>query len=89
MTSSTVKIVWSPPTDPNGIIAGYKVTYREKANPKEYAIGDDSLGPTRRDFYVQTLTKKTYYVFTVSARTRLGWGTETEVDVYTIADRRK
>ena len=81
--------MWSPPTEPNGIIAGYKVTYREATNPENYAIVDDSLGPARRDFSVSTLQRKTYYIFTVSSRTRLGWGEAAEVRVFTVADRGK
>ena len=89
VTASTAQIRWSPPLEPNGIIAGYEVTYREATNPKNYAIVDDSLGPTRSEFYVSNLQRSTYYIFTVSARTRLGWGEEAEVKVLTIANRRK
>ena len=87
MTRSTAKIVWSPPLEPNGIVAGYRVTYREATNPENYAIVDDSLGPTRRDFYVSSLSQNTYYIFTVAATTRLGWGEAAEVKVLTIANR--
>lgn len=87
VTQSTAKAVWSPPRQPNGFIIGYRVAYRNKADPPSYAIVDDSLGPGRRDFYVSTLERNTYYVFTVTARTQLGWGTPAQLEVYTIVSR--
>ncbi len=81
--------MWSPPEEPNGIIMGFKVTYRESANPVDYAIVDDNLGPARRQYDVSNLQRSTYYTFTVSARTRIGWGEAAQVDVLTIVNRRK
>ena len=89
VTRSTAQIMWSPPTEPNGIVAGYNVTYREATNPENYAIVDNSLGPARRDFYVSSLSPETYYIFTVAARTRLGWGEAAAVRVFTITNRSK
>ena len=65
------------------------MAYREKADPPSYAIVDDSLNPGRRDFFVSNLERNTYYVFTVTGRTQLGWGTPAELEVYTIVNRRK
>ena len=73
--------------EPNGVISSYRVSYREKSAPPSYAIVDDKLGPARRQFEVNDLTVMTSYVFSVTARTHLGWGTVATVEVYTIVNR--
>ncbi len=87
VTSTTVRVVWGPPKQPNGIITGYRVVYRERAQSPEYAIVDDRLGDNRRNFTVSNLQQNAFYVFNISARTELGWGEEAKLEVITIVNR--
>ena len=83
-------MVWEPPREPNGVITGYRVAYGERMippNPQTYTIVDDLLGPDRRSFEVFNLERNTYYMFAVTAKTRLGWGEPAELEVYTIVNR--
>jgi len=89
VTHSTARIIWSPPAQPNGLITKYRVSYRQKSAPPSYAIVDDKLGPERREFEVHGLGRMTYYVFSVTARTHLGWGVAATAEVYTIVNRRE
>ena len=86
MTESSTHIAWSEPREPNGLITGYRVTYFLRSSPA-LAVSDDSLLTSRRDYPVTGLSSYQYYVFTVAARTRSGWGVEESLLVYTISDR--
>ena len=90
VTTSTARVVWSTPREPNGIITGYSVAYREKTNPHgpyTYKIGD--LGAEARDHYVDTLAGGKFYQFEIIAKTHLGWGEPAEVLVFTAMNRGK
>ena len=87
VTHSTVRVVWSPPTAPNGDIIGYRVAYREKSKPVSYTVVDPNLGPTTSEYYVTNLQRTTYYVFSITAKTQLGFGEPGDVEVYTIVNR--
>ncbi|XP_050390832.2 protein sidekick isoform X1 [Patella vulgata] len=82
---SAAQIVWNPPSERNGIITGYKVSYRKKSDNIDISFVE--LGHSTLDHTVTSLTRETYYIFTVVARTRLGWGEKAEVEVYTMVDR--
>ena len=56
-------------------------------NAQTYTIVDDTLSADRRQFEVFNLERNTYYMFAVTARTRLGWGQSAELEVYTIINR--
>ncbi|KAI0208041.1 hypothetical protein LSAT2_007292 [Lamellibrachia satsuma] len=85
---STARIIWNPPAEQNGIITDYWVSYRQKSAPPSFVIVDDKLGPTRREFEVTGLSRMTYYVFSVTDSTDLGWGVAATAEVYTIVNRR-
>lgn len=87
VTYSTAKVVWEPPTQPNGILTGYLVSYKERDGSLQGNSSD--LPVTQKQYTVATLQREQYYIFKVMARTRLGWGEPKEVLVYTIINRSK
>ncbi|ELU15655.1 hypothetical protein CAPTEDRAFT_52109, partial [Capitella teleta] len=91
VTNSAVKVVWEPPREPNGVIRGYRVAYGQRVEPpseQTYTIVDDTLNKDRRSYEVFDLMRNTYYVFSITAETRLGWGVPYQLEVYTIINRR-
>ena len=89
VSEHSARIVWSPPLQPNGIILGYRVAYREKSRPPSYTIVDDTLSQNTLEYNVTGLERTTYYVFSLTARTNSGWGITEDQEVYTINNRRK
>ena len=71
------------------MITGYSVAYRQLADPPSYAVRHDALPAERRTLEVERLTRDTFYVFSLRAKTALGWGEAAEVQVRTIVDRRE
>jgi protein sidekick len=82
-----VRVVWDPPTQPNGIILGYRVAYGLQDAEHMSRVSIDSLSSSRRDFSAKDLEEHRYYVFTVVARTSAGWGDSANEIVYTVTDR--
>ncbi|XP_063972668.1 protein sidekick isoform X2 [Diachasmimorpha longicaudata] len=69
---STARIIWDTPEDPNGEILAYKVLFhlnnsQERQFSKEFPASD-------RTFQANGLESEKYYMFSVAAQTRLGWG---------------
>ncbi|XP_011308943.1 protein sidekick isoform X2 [Fopius arisanus] len=69
---STARIIWDTPEDPNGEILAYKVMFhlnnsQERIFSKEFPASD-------RTFQAHDLEAERYYMFSVAAQTRLGWG---------------
>ncbi|XP_064623842.1 protein sidekick-2-like isoform X2 [Lineus longissimus] len=87
VTYSTARVVWSPPTEPNGIIRGYSVAYYEEGSVPTSATVDSTLEPTRREYSVSGLKEQKLYFFTLKARTNEGWGRAVSVTVKTILNR--
>lgn len=87
VTYSTAKVVWEPPTQPNGILTGYLVSYKERDG--NFQGNSSDLPVTQREYTVATLQREQYYIFHVMAKTRLGWGEPQKVLVYTIINRSK
>ena len=79
-------IVWSAPREPNGVITGYRVAYSLQSS-RMSMMSDDSIPASRRDYQVTGLAAYQYYLFTVTAKTRSGWGDEESVVVYTVSSR--
>ena len=86
VTEMSARIAWSEPREPNGVITGYRVSYDLRSSLVS-TTSDDSLSAVRRDYRVTGLTSYRYYVFTVAAKTRSGWGAEESLLVYTVSDR--
>ncbi|KAL8567567.1 hypothetical protein ACOMHN_054381 [Nucella lapillus] len=86
VTYTSVTVVWSAPSEPNGILTAYKVSYRKRDDSA--AQSESELGPNVYEYaVVDALQREKYYIFTVTAKTRLGWGESASVPVLTMLDR--
>lgn len=82
VSQTTARILWDPPENPNGDIIGYKVTYHTLAdNNKE--VASHELQQNERTFKATNLKPDTHYVFTVTAKTKEGWGQQASMLLYT------
>ncbi|CAH0692396.1 unnamed protein product [Chilo suppressalis] len=85
VTFTTARIIWDVPEDPNGEILAYKVTYHLN-NTSQHVFSREFL-PSDRTFRATELSSERYYMFTVTAQTRLGWGATARVLVLTTVNR--
>lgn len=82
VSQTSARILWDPPEDANGEILGYKVSYHPLSDgPKE--SNSHELSPSNRTFRATNLKTDTHYVFTVTAKTKEGWGQQSNMLVYT------
>uniref|UniRef100_A0A667X7F7 Sidekick cell adhesion molecule 1 n=1 Tax=Myripristis murdjan TaxID=586833 RepID=A0A667X7F7_9TELE len=85
---SSVRVVWQPPTHPNGIILGYQISYRlDTRDPQRWTTVE--VGSNARQFTVTGLSPEQTYVFRLTARTALGWGEAQEALVITTERRER
>ncbi|TNM85271.1 hypothetical protein fugu_007542, partial [Takifugu bimaculatus] len=85
---SSVRVVWQPPTHPNGIILGYKISYRvDSRDPQRWTTVE--VGSNGRQFTVTGLSAEQTYVFRLIARTAVGWGEQLEALVVTTERRER
>ena len=95
---TTARVIWDVPTEPNGEILKYRVTYRRRpATSGRLAYENEGLTPPRnfskeflptdRTFRAVNLQPMTYYEFEVAAKTNLGWGYAAHGVVYTTNNR--
>uniref|UniRef100_A0A8C4GYB5 Protein sidekick-1 n=1 Tax=Dicentrarchus labrax TaxID=13489 RepID=A0A8C4GYB5_DICLA len=85
---SSVRVVWQPPTNPNGIILGYQISYRlDSRDPQRWTTVE--VGSNARQFTVTGLSPEQAYVFRLTARTAVGWGEEQEALVVTTERRER
>ena len=77
-----MRIAWSGPREPNGVITGYRVAFGFRSYPMS-TVSDDSVPAESRDYQVTGLVSHEHYLFTVAAKTQSGWGAEESVVVYT------
>ncbi|XP_036384090.1 protein sidekick-1 isoform X2 [Megalops cyprinoides] len=83
---TSVRVVWQPPADPNGIIMGYQIAYRlDASDPNKFTTVE--VGSNARQFTVTGLTPESAYIFRISARTQQGWGLPEEAVVITTERR--
>nr|XP_023670687.1 protein sidekick-1 isoform X1 [Paramormyrops kingsleyae]XP_023670688.1 protein sidekick-1 isoform X1 [Paramormyrops kingsleyae] len=83
---TSVRVVWQPPTEPNGIILGYQIAYRlDASDPNKFTTVE--VGSTARQFTVTGLSPESAYIFRISARTQQGWGLPEEAVVITTERR--
>lgn len=87
VTSNTVKIMWSPPLEPNGIITGYMVSYRR--DDTSFVYNSSVIVASQLEYHFSSLENNKYYSFSVRAKTRRGWGIGAKAKVYTTVNRRK
>ncbi|XP_042293989.1 protein sidekick-1 isoform X3 [Sceloporus undulatus] len=85
---TSVRIVWQPPEEPNGIILGYQIAYRlATSNPNKFTTVE--VGSTVRQFVATDLLPESAYIFRASAKTRQGWGEPLEATVITTEKRER
>ncbi|EMP30597.1 Protein sidekick-1 [Chelonia mydas] len=85
---TSVRIVWQPPEEPNGIILGYQIAYRlATSSPNKFTTVE--VGSTVRQFTATDLSPESAYIFRTSAKTRQGWGEPLEATVITTEKRER
>lgn len=84
---TTARIIWDVPSEPNGQILAYRVTY--SINGSSNLNYSREFPPHERTFRASNLHSEHYYVFTVTAQTQLGWGKTCAVLVYTTNNRER
>ncbi|KAM3622738.1 uncharacterized protein V6R79_002616 [Siganus canaliculatus] len=85
---TSVRVVWQPPTNPNGIILGYQISYRlDSRDPQRWTTVE--VGSNARQFTVTGLASEQTYVFRLTARTAVGWGEGQEALVITTERRER
>uniref|UniRef100_A0A671U5A3 Sidekick cell adhesion molecule 1 n=1 Tax=Sparus aurata TaxID=8175 RepID=A0A671U5A3_SPAAU len=82
---SSVRVVWQPPTNPNGIILGTKTN----THTHTYRWTTVEVGSNARQFTVTGLSSEQTYVFRLTARTAVGWGEAQEALVVTTERRER
>lgn len=83
---STARIIWDEPEEPNGEIIAYKITYTLQ-HATSAANFSREFPPSDRTYRVTELEPEQFYLFSVSAETRLGWGKSASALVYTTNNR--
>ncbi|KAF5272120.1 hypothetical protein FQA39_LY01202 [Lamprigera yunnana] len=84
---TAARIIWDVPEEPNGEILAYRVTYQindTRINSKRYS---KEFLPSGRTFTATQLEPEKYYLFSITAQTRLGWGKTAHVLVFTTNNR--
>ncbi|KAJ7989955.1 hypothetical protein DPEC_G00309840 [Dallia pectoralis] len=84
--TGSVRLIWQPPAQPNGIILAYQITYRRNSSNSNAAIVD-VLSPSARQYTASGLKPDAVYVFRLTAQTRKGWGEAAEALVVTTEKR--
>ncbi|KAK7939768.1 hypothetical protein WMY93_003094 [Mugilogobius chulae] len=84
--TTSVRLIWQPPAQPNGIILAYQITYRRNSSNSNTATVD-VLSPSARQYTATGLKPETVYVFRLTAQTRKGWGEAAEALVVTTEKR--
>uniref|UniRef100_A0A2I3HQ10 Fibronectin type-III domain-containing protein n=1 Tax=Nomascus leucogenys TaxID=61853 RepID=A0A2I3HQ10_NOMLE len=82
---TSVRIVWQPPEEPNGIILD---CYR-LASSSPHTFTTVEVGATVRQFTATDLAPESAYIFRLSAKTRQGWGEPLEATVITTEKRER
>ncbi|KAI2666017.1 Protein sidekick-2 [Labeo rohita] len=84
--TSSVRLIWQPPAQPNGIILAYQIAYRKNSSSITSA-SVDVLNPSARQYTATGLKAESVYVFRLTAQTRKGWGEAAEALVVTTEKR--
>ncbi|XP_059099411.1 protein sidekick-like isoform X3 [Tigriopus californicus] len=82
---TTARVIWDMPSEPNGEIKKYRVSYRLQ-KPESENFTREFL-PTDRTFRAINLEPMSYYEFEVTAKTNLGWGYAGKGLVFTTNNR--
>ncbi|KAM9843028.1 protein sidekick-2 [Aulostomus maculatus] len=84
--TTSVRLIWQPPAQPNGIILAYQITYRRNSSSSNAATVD-VLSPSARQYTATGLKPELVYIFRLTAQTRKGWGEAAEALVVTTEKR--
>ncbi|KAG7222259.1 hypothetical protein INR49_027263 [Caranx melampygus] len=84
--NTSVRLIWQSPSQPNGIILAYQITYHLNSTNSNGATVD-VLSPSARYYTVTGLKPESIYVFRITAQTRKGWGEAAEALVVTTEKR--
>ncbi|XP_069786249.1 protein sidekick-2 isoform X2 [Narcine bancroftii] len=84
--TTSLRLVWQPPAEPNGIILAYQVTHRLNTSSTNTAVVD-VLNPNARQYTATGLKPESSYIFRITAQTHKGWGEAAEVLVVTTEKR--
>ncbi|KAM6897209.1 protein sidekick-2 [Xenentodon cancila] len=84
--TTSVRLIWQSPAQPNGIILAYQITYHLNSSNSNTATVD-VLNPSARQYTVTSLKPESVYVFRITAQTRKGWGEAAEALVVTTEKR--
>uniref|UniRef100_A0A8C1Q4G4 Sidekick cell adhesion molecule 2b n=1 Tax=Cyprinus carpio TaxID=7962 RepID=A0A8C1Q4G4_CYPCA len=84
--TTSVRLIWQPPSQPNGIILAYQITYRLNSTNSNTATFD-VLNSSARQYTVTGLRPESVYVLRIRAQTRKGWGEAAEALVVTTEKR--
>lgn len=84
---SMARIIWDVPEDPNGEILAFQVTY--SLNGSVNLNYSREFAPSDRTFRASSLLPERYYIFSVTAQTRLGWGKTATALAYTTNNRER
>ncbi|TNN03245.1 hypothetical protein fugu_000274 [Takifugu bimaculatus] len=84
--TTSVRLIWQSPSEPNGIILAYQITYHHNSSNSNTATVD-VLNPSARQYTVTSLKPESVYVFRITAQTRKGWGAAAEALVVTTEKR--
>ncbi|KAK6637522.1 hypothetical protein RUM44_007944 [Polyplax serrata] len=82
---TTVRIIWDEPYDRNGEILAYRINYH--LDTFSNTNFSREFPPSRRTFTATGLDAEQYYLFSVAAQTRLGWGKTAYALVFTTSNR--
>ncbi|PRD32242.1 UNVERIFIED_CONTAM: sdk [Trichonephila clavipes] len=85
VSTTTARILWDVPEEPNGEILAYRVAYRLDNSPEDETVKE--LAPTERTLKVVNLHPETYYMFSLTAKTNEGWGKTARAKVFTTNNR--
>ncbi|KFO76339.1 Protein sidekick-2, partial [Cuculus canorus] len=84
--TTSVRLIWQPPTAPNGIILAYQVTHCLNTTTANTATVE-VLEPSTRQYTATGLQPEATYLFRIAAQTRKGWGEAAEALVVTTEKR--
>ena len=65
------------------------MTYRQEQDAPNNAVVNGGLEDYQREYTVGSLSRDTFYIFEISAKTSIGWGTPAILKVRTILNRRR
>ncbi|KAL1140779.1 hypothetical protein AAG570_000709, partial [Ranatra chinensis] len=83
---TTARIIWDEPEEPNGELLAYRITYYLQHSVSSINFSRE-FPPSDRTYRATELEAEQYYLFSVCAQTRLGWGKTATALVYTTNNR--